>query len=110
MYRAHSDANVRAYRELPQPILTIVRLFLAKCEIDQLALPILRRAERDHVFCHVGEVVASIRVLARSETLNNNNNSQFRTGRRDGIARPCSTSSPTCARLASVPATAHTRE
>ena len=71
MNNEYDDANVRAYPELPQPVLPLVRLFLAKCEIDELALPILRRAERDHVFRHVREVVASVRVLARSETLNN---------------------------------------
>ena len=58
-----------AHPKLSQPLLTVVRFLLAKREIDELALPVLRRAERDHVFRHVREVVPGVRILARSETL-----------------------------------------
>ena len=70
MVEAQSGANARTYPELPQPFLALIRLFLAKREVDELTFAILRRTERDHVLCHVREIVARIRVLARSETLN----------------------------------------
>src|SRR5579863_1968023 len=64
--------------KLSQPLLTVVCFFLAKCEFDEFAVPVLRRAERDHVLRHVREVVASVRIFARPETLKE---SEVRKGR-----------------------------
>ena len=64
------EGSMKTHPELPQPFLALIRLFLAKREINELTLAILRRAERDHMLCHMREIVTSIRVLARSETLN----------------------------------------
>ena len=61
--------RVRTHPEVSQPLFTVIRLLLAKREIDELTVTILRRAERDHVLCHVREVISSIRVLACPETL-----------------------------------------
>lgn len=51
---------MRTHSEVSQPILAVVRLLLAKRQINELTLTILRRAEWDHVLCHVREVVASV--------------------------------------------------
>jgi len=43
-----------------QPLLTVIHLLLAKCEIDELVVIVLCQAEWDHVNRHVQEVIASI--------------------------------------------------
>ena len=50
----------RTHPEVSQPILTVVRLLLAKREIDELAVAVLRRAEWDHMLRHVREVIAGV--------------------------------------------------
>jgi hypothetical protein len=52
--------RARTHLELSQPLLMVIWPFLAKREIDEIAVARLRRAERDHMLRHVREVVAGI--------------------------------------------------
>jgi len=46
--------------ELLQPLLMVVRLLLAKHEIDKLVVAILCQAKWDHMSCYVQEVITSV--------------------------------------------------
>ena len=56
--RRREDA--RTHPKVSQPLLTVVRLLLAKREVDELAVAVLRRAEWDHMLRHVREVIAGV--------------------------------------------------
>lgn len=58
-----------AYFELTKPFFTLISFLLAEGQLDELAVPILRRTERNHVLPHVAEVVSSVGVLACTKTL-----------------------------------------
>ena len=45
---------------MSQPLFTVVCLLLAKRQLNDVAVPILRQTEWDHVFCHVREVVTIV--------------------------------------------------
>lgn len=58
-----------SYLELAQPVFTVVRLLLAEGQVDQVALTLLNRRERDHVFVHLTEVIPGVLVFACTQTL-----------------------------------------
>ena len=58
-----------AYPEPTNPLLAVVRLLLAERQLDQLSVAVSRCGEGDHMPLHVTEIVASILILARTQTL-----------------------------------------
>jgi hypothetical protein len=66
---AHCQEKTEWYLELAQPFLALVRLFLAESELDELSIALLRGGEGNHVLLHVAKIVASVRIFARSQTL-----------------------------------------
>jgi hypothetical protein len=64
-----SEMGTKTHSKLSKPVLTVVCLLLAERQLNEVAVPILRRTKWDHVLCHVREVVTGVRILARSEAL-----------------------------------------
>ena len=58
-----------AYLASPEPLLTVIRLLLAERQVDELAIALLCLREWNDVLLRVAEVVTSVRVLARTQTL-----------------------------------------
>ena len=55
--------------ETAQPLLSIIRLFLEKGKVDQLAVTFLGRRRGNHVFFHAAEIVPCVSVSAGTQTL-----------------------------------------
>ena len=95
------------YLKLAQPIFTIVRLLLTEGQVNQLTFLLLDRGEGNHVLVHLAEVLPSIFVFARTQTLSDNQIPLSPTTLRD---IPCSISISTCASQASLRAISRTQE
>ncbi len=54
---------------LAKPFFTIVSFLLAEGQLNELAVSVLRRTERNHMFAHVAEIIAGVAILARTKTL-----------------------------------------
>lgn len=64
-----SEPREDTYPQLSQPLLPLIRLLLTERQIDQLPVAFRSRRERDHMFRHMAEIIACVRVFARSQTL-----------------------------------------